>query len=217
VNVSSEIVLPKPFKLVLAWLSAASKVSGHPATAAGIDFVLKSLALQGLRPDDALAQALRKIAADVDADTRQSFSAEFGADWKDCPDLKATIAALPAILDRYSPTVETIAENLDPVLVAEHVVKAANDAREDLFQLGTVGASMLTRVVQQACIVAMRNKDFTPALVLRSQQILRDRVIKIESRLETFVESVRFQPALNLPSLAPPRRRALYVLPTRFA
>src|ERR1700730_8061215 len=117
----------KQLKLAASWLSGAAKVAGYAPIAGAIDLALKSADLAEIvrsGQDDAVAQALRQVLAEVDVGTRHAFAAEFGAAWERRTDLAAMFEALPIVLDRFAPDTDAIFDaNLDPARIAQQVVE----------------------------------------------------------------------------------------------
>ena len=169
----------RQMKLAATWLAGAAKLAGYSGVGGAIGFALQSLeTADALRPgnNDAVTQALLRVRADVEAGTKAALSAEFGADWETRVDLSATIEALPLVLDRYALDTDAIfAANLDPERIAARMAQAADDAHEDLFRGGTLGETMLRRVVTEAYAAARTNKDYALSLLLRGQQEILDR------------------------------------------
>jgi hypothetical protein len=99
---------------------------------------------------DPVAIALRDVSAKLEEATRKALAGEFGADWESKPDLAATLAALPDVLECYTPDTDAIfAENLDPERIARRATDAAEAAHDDLFRRNTIGERLLFAVVRQ--------------------------------------------------------------------
>ena len=97
---------------------------------------------------------LRDVSAKLEEATRKALSGEFGADWENKPDLAATLAALPDVLERYAPDTDAIfAENLD-----------------------TVGERLLFAVVRQTYAVALAND--AAASATRGRMVDRIAIVK---------------------------------------
>jgi hypothetical protein len=79
-----------------------------------------------LRTQDPDVVALKDVSAKLEEAMRKALSGEFGADWESKPDLAATLAALPDVLECYAPDTDAIfAENLDP----ERIARGAGQGR----------------------------------------------------------------------------------------
>lgn len=106
----------KQLKLAAGFLVGVAKAGDHTGIAIAIDLALKATDFgEALRKQDPVAVALREVSAKLEEATRKALSGEFGADWESKPDLAATLAALPDVLERYAPDTDAIfAENLDP-------------------------------------------------------------------------------------------------------
>jgi hypothetical protein len=195
----------KQLKLAASWLSGAAKVAGYAPVAGAIDLALKSADLaEVIRPgqDDAIAQALHQVLAEVDAGTRHAFTAEFGADWERRTDLAAMFEALPIVLDRFVPDTDAIFDaNLDPARIGQQVAEAADNAREDLFRKGTPRERMLRAVVTQAYVAALRNKDFVLRLQVRMQQEMLDRQDQQTAKLDAILATLHADKSVPLPTL----------------
>jgi hypothetical protein len=118
----------KQLKLAAGILAALAKAGDQAGIATAIDLALKATDFgETLRTQDPVAVALRNVSAKLEEATRKALSGEFGADWENKPDLAATLAALPDVLERYAPDTDAIfAENLDP----ERIARRATDAAE---------------------------------------------------------------------------------------
>ena len=152
----------KQLKLAAGILAGVAKAGDQTGIATAIDLALKATDFgETLRKQDPVAIALRDVSAKLEEATRKALSGEFGADWESKPDLAATLAALPDVLERYAPDTDAIfADNLDPERMAHRATDAAEAAHEDLFRRNTVGERLLFAIVSQTYAVAKANKDF---------------------------------------------------------
>ena len=90
----------KQLKLAAGILAGVAKAGDQTGIATAIDLALKAADLGGtLRKQDPVAVALRDVSAKLEEATRKALSGEFGADWENKPDLAATLAALPDVLE----------------------------------------------------------------------------------------------------------------------
>ena len=123
----------KQLKLAASILASAAKAGDQTGIATAIDLALKSTDFgETLRKQDPLAIALRDVSAKLEEATRKALSGEFGADWESNPDLAATLAALPDVLECYAPDTDAIfAENLDPERIAGRATDAAEAAHDE--------------------------------------------------------------------------------------
>lgn len=162
----------KQLKLAAGFLAGVGKAGDYTGIASAIDLALKATDFgEALRKQDPVAEALRDVSAKLDEATRKALSGEFGADWESKPDLAATLAALPDVLERYAPDTDAIfAENLDPERIARRATDSAEAAHDDLFRKNTVGERLLLAVVRQTYAVALANKDFALQMILRGQR-----------------------------------------------
>ena len=161
----------KQLKLAAGFLAGGATAGGYTGIAIAIDLALKATDFgEALRKQDPVADALRDVSAKLEEATRKALSGEFGADWESKPDLAATLAALPDVLERYAPDTDAIfAENLDPERIARRATDAAEAAHDDLFRKNTVGERLLFAVVRQTYAVALANKDLALQMILRGQ------------------------------------------------
>ena len=175
----------KQLKLAAGFLAGVAKAADQTGLAAAIDLALKATDFgETLREEDPVAVALRDVSAKLEAATRTALSGEFGADWESKPDLAATLAALPDVLECYAPgTDEIFAENLDPERIARRATDAAETARDDLFRRTTIGERLLFAVVRQTYAVALANKDFASQMTLRGHGETLNRIDRSESRI----------------------------------
>jgi hypothetical protein len=161
----------KQLKLAAGFLAGLAKAGDHTGIATAIDLALKATDFgETQRTQDPVALPLRDVSAKLEEATRKALSGEFGADWENGPDLAATLAALPDVLERYAPDTDAIfVENLDPERIARRATGAAEAAHDDLFRRNTVGERLLFAVVRQTYAVALANKDFALQMILRGQ------------------------------------------------
>jgi len=172
----------KQLKLAAGLLAGVAKAGDQTGIATAIDLVLKTTDLgETLRKQDRVAVALREVSVKLEAATRKALSAEFGADWESKPDLAATLAALPDVLERYAPDTDAIfAENLDPERIARRATDAAEAAHDDLFRRNTVGERLLFAVIRQTYVVTLADKDFALQMILHGQGEMLKRVDQLK-------------------------------------
>jgi len=172
----------RQLKLAAGFLAGAAKAGDLTGIAGAIDLALKATDFgETLRKQDPVSAALRDVSAKLEEATRKALSAEFGADWESRPDLAATLAALPDVLERYAPDTDAIfAANLDPERIARRATDAAEAAHDDLFRKNTIGKVLLFAVVRETYAVSLANKDLASQMVLPALGVGLDRLDKIE-------------------------------------
>ena len=182
----------KQLKLAAGILAGFAKAGDQTGIATAIDLALKATDFgETLRKQDPVAIALRDVSAKLEEATRKALSGEFGADWESKPDLAATLAALPDVLECYAPDTDAIfAENLDPERIAGRATDAAEAAHDDLFRRNTVGERLLFAVVRQTYAVALANKDFALQMILRGQGETLNRLDETAARISRLEELV---------------------------
>jgi tetratricopeptide (TPR) repeat protein len=180
----------KQLKLAAGILAGLAKAGDQAGIATAIDLALKATDFgETLRKQDPVAVALRDVSAKLEEATRKALSGEFGADWENKPDLAATLAVLPDVLESYAPDTDAIfAENLDPERIARRATDAAEAAHDDLFRRNTVGERLLFAVVRQTYAVALANKDFALQMILRGQGETLNRLDKTDARISRLEE-----------------------------
>ena len=143
----------KQLKLAAGILAGLAKAGDQAGIATAIDLALKATDFgETLRKQDPVAVALRDVSAKLEEATRKALSGEFSADWESKPDLAATLAALPHVLEYYAPDTDAIfVENLD----AERIARRATDAdccpgTLLTFGRGSISASLPERHSQAA-------------------------------------------------------------------
>jgi hypothetical protein len=116
-------------------LAGLAKAGDQTGIATAIDLALKATDFgETLRKQDPVAIALRDVSAKLEEATRKALAGEFGADWESKPDLAATLAALPDVLECYTPDTDAIfVENLDPERIARRATDTAEAAHDDLW------------------------------------------------------------------------------------
>jgi tetratricopeptide (TPR) repeat protein len=180
----------KQLKLAAGILAGVAKAGDQTGIATAIDLALKATDFgETLRKQDPVAVALRDVSAKLEEATRKALSGEFGADWESKPDLAATLAALPDVLEFYAPSTDEIfAENLDPERIARRATDAAETAHDDLFRRNTVGERLLFAVVRQTYAVALADKDFALQMILRGQGETLNRLDETAARIRRLEE-----------------------------
>ncbi len=184
---SDKLMVPglKQLKLAAGILAGLAKAGHQTGIATAIDLALKATDFgDKLRKQDPVAAALRDVSAKLEEATRKALSGEFGTDWESRPDLAATLAALPDVLESYAPDTDAIfAVNLDPERMARRATDAAEAAHDDLFRRNTVGERLLFAVVRQTYAVALANKDFALQMILRGQGETLNRLDEAAARI----------------------------------
>ena len=180
----------RQLKLAAGVLASVAKAGDHTGIATAIDLALKATDFgEALRKQGPVAVALRDVSAKLEEATRKALSGEFGADWESKPDLAATLAALPDVLECYVPNTDAIfEENLDPERIARRATDAADAAHDDLFRRNTVGERLLLAVVRQTYVVALANKDFALQIILRGQGETLNRLDETAARISRLEE-----------------------------
>ena len=180
----------KQSKLAAGILAGVAKAGDQAGIATAIDLALKATDFgETLRTQDPVAVALRDVSAKLEEATRKALSGEFGAGWESKPDLAATLAALPDVLECYAPDTDAIfAENLDPERIARRATDAAEAAHDDLFRRNAVGERLLFAVVRQTYSVALANKDFALQMILRGQGETLNRLDQTAARISRLEE-----------------------------